>query len=259
MLHSCSPALKNDSDQEILPMKRTQTTRRHAGFYILLALAALLVFLAVAFFAYVNDYRHADEAALSLLDSANIRQNEHWTILTPDPQNDSGTGFIFYPGGKVEETAYLPLLERLRAGGITIVLVKMPFRLAVFDIGAADGVYPALPDISRWYIGGHSLGGAMASSYAEGNESHLSGLILLGAYPVNDSPIPTLCIYGSEDIMLDTAKLMGAANVLKIQGGNHAQFGDYGLQAGDGEAAITREAQQDIAAEAMLAFLASAN
>ena len=236
-------------------MERTKLTRKRAGRYIFLALAALVVFLFVAFFAYVNDYRHADAAAQALVDGTAIRQVGNLTILTPDQANESKTGLIFYPGGKVEETAYLPLLNRLREGGVTVVLVKMPFRLAVFDIQAANGIYAMFPDLSRWYIGGHSLGGAMASSYVEGNESRLAGLILLGAYPVNDSAIPTLCIYGSEDIQLDKTKLAGVANVLKIDGGNHAQFGDYGTQEGDGTAIITREDQQRQAAEAMLAFL----
>ena len=237
-------------------MTRTQASRKHFGRYILIALGAVLVLLAVAFFSYVNDYRHADETALALLEnSTSIRQEGNLTILTPDAANNSGTGLIFYPGGKVEDTAYLPLLERIRAGGVTVVLVKMPFQLAVFDIHAADRVYDAVPSVSRWYIGGHSLGGAMASSYVAGNEDRLSGLILLGAYPVNDSPIPTLCIYGSEDVQLDKSKLAGVANVLKIEGGNHAQFGNYGLQDGDGTATISREEQQSQAASAMLDFI----
>ena len=95
----------------------------------------------------------------------------------------------------------------------------------------------------------------MASSYVAGNEDKLAGLILLGAYPVNDSPIPTLCVYGSEDMMLDRTKLIGVANQLEIAGGNHAQFGDYGVQEGDGVASITREDQQNQAEEVILAFL----
>ena len=237
-------------------MKHTFMSRKRAGIYTLIALAAMIVFLVVAFFAYVNDYRRADQTAAAILNSnASIRQEGSLTILSPDAGNDTGAGLIFYPGGKVEEAAYLPLLDLLREQGITIALVKMPFRLAVFQINAADRVYDAVPTVSRWFIGGHSLGGAMASSYAAGNESRLSGLILLGAYPVNDSPIPTLCLYGSEDILLDLSKLADVANVLRIEGGNHAQFGNYGVQQGDGVAMISREVQQEQAAEAMLAFL----
>ena len=236
-------------------MAQKQASRKRTGRTIFLATGVVLALLAIVFFAYVNDYRHADETAAALLSSPNIRQEGNLTILTPDAANGSGTGLIFYPGGKVEDTAYLPLLERIRAGGVTVVLVKMPFQLAVFDIHAADRVYTAIPAVSRWYLGGHSLGGAMASSYVEGNEDRVNGLILLGAYPVNDSPIPTLCIYGSEDIQLDLTKLAGVTNVLRLEGGNHAQFGNYGLQDGDGTATISREEQQSQAANAMLAFL----
>ena len=241
-------------------MEQTQKRRKHAGRYILIAIIAVLVFLAVAFFSYVKDYRHADETALSLLqNNPSIRQQDNMTILTPDAANDTGRGLVFYPGGKVEDAAYLPILNQLREHGITVVLVKMPFNLAVFDSKAADKVPDAVPSVSRWYIGGHSLGGAMASSFVAGKEDRFSGLILLGAYPVNDSPVPTLCIYGSEDVMLDQSKLSGVKNVLELVGGNHAQFGNYGTQDGDGVATISRDEQQTKAAEAMLAFLTMAD
>lgn len=240
-------------------MEPKNRTRKKTGKHILLTLLALILLLAAVFLVYTADYRHADETALALLDSSAVSQDGKLTILTPDANSDTGAGLIFYPGGKVEETAYLPLLERLREGGVTCVLVKVPFRLAVLNINAADAVFDRVPGVTRWYIGGHSLGGAMASSYVAGNESRLNGLILLGAYPVNDSPIDTLCIYGSEDIQLDLSKLTGVANVLRLEGGNHAQFGNYGLQEGDGVASISRASQQSLAVDAILAFINSAS
>ena len=236
-------------------MNQATKTHKHIGRTFLIVLAALLLVLAVVFTVYVQDYRHADETALSVLNNPAIRQNDNLTILIPDAANDTGDGLIFYPGGKVQAEAYLPLLMHLRQGGVTCILVTMPYRLAVFNIDAADAIYDRFPAISRWYLGGHSLGGAMASSYVAGNEDKLAGLILLGAYPVNDSKIPTICIYGSEDIMLDRTKLVGVADQLEIAGGNHAQIGNYGVQEGDGVASISREEQQATVAEAMLAFL----
>ena len=40
---------------------------------------------------------------------------------------------FFYPGGKVETSAYEPLMQACAAQDILCVLVSMPFHLAVFD------------------------------------------------------------------------------------------------------------------------------
>ena len=101
------------------------------------------------------------------------------------------------------------------------------------------------------------MGGAMASAYAEKNIEKVKGLILLGAYPINQAALSTLVVYGSEDVKLDKTKLEGIANKLEIAGGNHAYFGNYGEQAGDGKASITREEQQAQAVKAILAFVNS--
>ena len=72
---------------------------------------------------------------------------------------------------------------------------------------------------------------------------------------MNDAQIPTLALYGSEDGLLNKEKLEGTANVIEIPGGNHAYFGNYGEQRGDGAATITREEQQRITAQEISAFV----
>lgn len=94
----------------------------------------------------------------------------------------------------------------------------------------------------------------MASSYVEENAEKLDGLILMGAYPINDADLPTLAIYGTEDIQLDLTK-MRTAEQFVIEGGNHAYFGNYGEQEGDGLASISRQEQQTIAVETMIRFI----
>lgn len=222
-------------------------------------IVALLVVLFGGFYIYTLDYYRADLVARQTIadQAASIQVQQNLTVIYPDKESDLSTGLIFYPGGKVEAIAYVPLLEKLSREGITCVLVEMPFNLAVFDVNAADRIYAKLPAIKKWYIGGHSLGGAMASSYVAKNSAKLDGLILLGAYPINEADLPVLAIYGSEDIRLDKAKLAGLPNVIPIAGGNHAYFGNYGEQKGDGTAAITREAQQALAVEAILEFIQS--
>ena len=169
------------------------------------------------------------------------------------------TALIFYPGGKVEYTAYVPLLSRLAEGGIDCFLIKMPANLAVFGANKASAVM-AQHEYDHWYIGGHSLGGAMAASFAGKND--LDGLILLASYPTEAVDERAIEIYGSEDGVLNADKLQAGDGFFSkepekvvIRGGNHAQFGNYGEQKGDGTAQISRERQQAEAAEAMLAFM----
>ena len=159
---------------------------------------------------------------------------------------------IFYPGGKVEETAYAPLLHQLAGQGMDVCLVRMPFRLAVFGANKADQVM-AQHDYTHWYIGGHSLGGVMAASYAAAHSSQFEGVYMLAAYSTKPLAENTraVTIYGSEDGVLNMAKLKEANRYLPagsetyvIEGGNHAQFGNYGMQTGDGNAAISPEEQQ---------------
>jgi len=113
---------------------------------------------------------------------------------------------------------------RLAEQGIMCVLIDMPMNLAIFDVNAANDVYDKYPDIDNWYLMGHSLGGVMASKYAEKNHNELSGLILLGVYPLNDADVDTILVYGSEDIGLDREKLIDIPNQFEIEGGNHSYF-----------------------------------
>lgn len=233
-------------------------TKKHKKLKVaLISLATFLILLCGGFYIYTLDYYRADDTAVTAMGVSDITTESAGSdiILYPPEDRDLKTALIFYPGGKVEYTAYMPLLEQLARQGLTCVLVRMPFNLAVFDIGAAESIYPLLPEIEHWLVGGHSLGGAMASSYAGNNVDKISGLILLGAYPVNDAVLPTLAVYGSEDIMLDKEKLTGLENVLEIPGGNHAQFGNYGVQDGDGTAAISREDQQKQTVTTIITFI----
>ena len=179
------------------------------------------------------------------------------------PRGGSDTGLIFYPGGKVEYSAYAPLLYRCAEMGITCVLVEMPGNLAVLDINAADGIQERYTHVNEWYLAGHSLGGAMASSYLASHAEAYEGIILLGAYatePLQHERV--LSIYGSEDRVLNMEKYEeGRANLpadyteLIIDGGCHAYFGAYGAQEGDGVPTITAEAQWDITAQAIAQFV----
>ena len=213
---------------------------------LLLILLSIIFIIFVIFYIYSLDYYRADNKAKGLINNSSITKEKNITIISQNNNDDINIGLIFYPGGKVEDISYLPLLNKLSQYGITSFLVKMPFNLAVFNSNAADNIIKKYPNIDKWYIMGHSLGGAMASSYTKKNYDKLDGLILLAAYPLNNALDNTLCIYGSNDYILDQSKLDNVKNKYIIEGGNHAYFGNYGEQKGDGISGISRDRQQEI-------------
>lgn len=221
----------------------------------LITIAAFILVLMTGFFIYVSNYYHADDVALAVMQTENgLDVQDDYIVMSPTTPSEAA--LIFYPGGKVEHLAYLPLLEKITAQtGMTTILVKMPFNLAVFGASKADQVIDEFPDITDWYIGGHSLGGAMASDYASKNQEKVEGLIIMGAYIYGDYPPDrALTIYGTLEI--DVAEQVNYnENVVAIEGGNHAQFGHYGKQKGDPDATIAREEQQNITVDAIEDFL----
>lgn len=222
---------------------------------------AVLIFaiIAGACTIYLSDYYRADNEAIGAFLKQGITGKEEadgTIVFEPD---GATKGFIFYPGGKVEHTAYVPLLQACAEQGILCVLVEMPFNLAVFDINAADGIRERYPQIEDWYIGGHSLGGSMAAFYLEKNVKDYEGLILLGSYStvdLSESDLDVLSIFGTEDKIMNCEKyddnksnLPDDYTEIVMDGGCHAYFGMYGAQDGDGTPTISNEEQIYITVE----------
>ncbi len=203
---------------------------------------------------YVNDYYRADTQAIEAFAATNstlpVVEGENTLSIAPP---NASKGLIFYPGGKVDPDAYLPLMQACASEGILCVVAEMPFRLAVLDIHAADDIRDAHPEIGEWYIGGHSLGGSMAAAHIAARVDDYEGLILLAAYSTADlsnTDLKVLSVYGSEDNVLNLDSYHSYADNLPlntyeeiIDGGCHAYFGMYGEQDGDGVAAITADEQ----------------
>lgn len=234
-------------------------------------ITALCVVLAViiasfsAFGIYVGDYYHADAKAIAEFQEGWGIKAEQLSknVLVYKPEKPIA-GFIFYPGGKVQHTAYEPLMQALADRNIMCILIKMPFNLAVLDINAANGVKEKFPEIKDWYIGGHSLGGSMAASYIAKND-WLKGLVLLGAYSTADlssKDLYALSLFGNNDKVMNFEKyekykknMPNNFMQVELRGGNHAYFGMYGEQTGDGKAEMTNEEQILLAAEEILKFI----
>lgn len=233
---------------------------------ILLFVLGVLMILTGGAFAYISDSYAPTTEAVSAMSSNQlvevVRQKNYQAFL---PRKEDGkNGLIFYQGGKVESQAYAPLMQELAEKRFPSYLVDMPFNLAVLDINAADEIISEESDVENWYLAGHSLGGAMASSYAEKNADQLAGLILLASYSAVDlteSDLPTLLIYGTADEVMnketyeENRSFVPNMEELVLDGGNHAQFGDYGEQAGDGIATMSASEQLKQTVEAIIQFI----
>ena len=204
------------------------------------------------------------EALTALQSDAQVEVNmDPWLTFTPAAQ--AATGLIIYPGGRVDARSYAPLAHQIAAAGYLVIIPPMPLNLAVFAPGRAAEVMAAHPEIQRWVIGGHSLGGSMAANFVYKNPGMMAGLVLWASYPADNNALtefdlPILSIYGTEDMGIDGIEasrplLPAQTEWVVMDGGNHAQFGWYGPQPGDGTATITRSEEQAQILAATLAFL----
>jgi pimeloyl-ACP methyl ester carboxylesterase len=231
---------------------------------ILIALAAILVLASLGFYGWTRVARYPafpEAAALA----RSVETERGWYAFEPDGEVPGG--LVFYPGGLVDPAAYAPLMQRISDRGILVVIVPMPLDLAVFGVGRADKVVEVYPDVETWAIAGHSLGGAMAAEHVKDGAGPFDGIAFLASYPAESTdlsglPLGALSIYGTEDgvsgdVFAESLdRLPGGAVLVEIEGGNHAQFGDYGPQAGDGVATIDRAEQQQTTAVAIAEMVA---
>ncbi|TSA31772.1 MAG: hypothetical protein D4R64_17440 [Porphyromonadaceae bacterium] len=213
-----------------------------------------------------------------------IYEYRDYIEINPTSNQYSKTGLVFYPGGLVDPHAYIQPLSKFAIAGKAhkVVIVKMPGNLAVLDGNKAAWIYNDFPDVQQWVIGGHSLGGVMACSVVDKYPDFFKGLVLMAAYPrsstnLNDWSGSVLSLRGQYDGLVDSLKISSYIGLLPtpwwihgfsdypegkvpktvyftIPGGNHSQFGNYGIQKGDGVATITHEAQAELVSSLILKF-----
>lgn len=225
-------------------------------------LASLLIILSAGLYYLFDTY-----PATSVVHSPNVSvsyDDNKVLIMKPLEVPETEVGIIFYQGGKVDEKAYIELFAPLVEKGITVYIPAMPFELAVFNFNKAEKVLENYNHKS-WYVGGHSLGGSMIASFTSKHQKDISGLFLLAAYSTSDLSKyegDVLSIYGDQDKVLNMKSfdknmpnLPDTTLVEVIEGANHAQFGTYGFQKGDGQASITYEEQQEVVRELILEMI----
>lgn len=235
---------------------------------VALVLGLLLLLAAFACIRYLTAFSPADDFALACLqDSDNVtvtHPRDGVTLFSPIGEAPTA-GLIFYPGGKVQDIAYSPLLHGLAERGFAVLLVRMPCSLAIFASDHTSELQQLCPAVRHWWLGGHSLGGVVAAKHAAANATRFEGLLLLAAYStqdLTDTGLQVISIYGTNDGVLNRKNyeknrglLPSGATELVLQGANHAQFGSYGPQKGDLPAGISPEEQRRPVWESMARIL----
>lgn len=244
-------------------MKPSEKTPRAAPF-----LAALILgVLAVASAFYFRPYESRAEPFL-LVSDGTVRVEKGGFGLAFLPSSGArNLGLAFYPGARVPPEAYAYLGRSLAGAGYAVVLLSAPLNFAVFAPGKAQAAAKAFPEVGVWVLGGHSLGGAMAASMASRLPGSAAGLLLLASYPgggadLSGSGLPALSVSATEDGLATPGKVRAARSLLPpgarcvvLSGGNHAQFGEYGPQPGDGEAGLPAASQRRAVVLEALRFL----
>jgi hypothetical protein len=235
-------------------MKKAKTILK----WIVIILIILLVVIALGTVAYTQLATAGPEvvAEEALLSTAGVQvESDDWLVFRPI-RSAPTTGLIFYPGGLVDPRAYAPYAQDIAAAGYLVVIPPMPLNLAILKAGEAENVIEAFPEVENWAVGGHSLGGVVASQFIKDYPWAADGLILWGAYPAGGSDVScrvldAVSVYGTRDGLSTPEEILASQSLLPpettyvpIEGGNHAQFGWYGPQKGDLPAQISHQEQQ---------------
>ncbi|MCU4751985.1 alpha/beta hydrolase [Halobacteria archaeon AArc-curdl1] len=252
-------------------IRNTATLIQNRWKAILLTLLLVLAVVAVGIVLYLENPYRGDSGRLAAIedrDDVVLEVEDGTYVLHGGEITDETVGLVVYPGARVHPDSYIWTLAPVVANEDVVVLIpEMPLNLAILDSSAADDVMDRHDEIDQWYVGGHSLGGAMACRYAARNDERVDGVVHLASYcddsdDLRETDLAVLSVQGTADGVIDrdteraNRDLLGdAATVVEIDGMNHAQFGAYGDQRGDDAPAISDEYAREQLVEALLGWL----
>lgn len=248
------------------PRRRRTGWRRVAGVALILASLGW-----IALMGWVRRFSAVEPALSALRSDADVAVSESATriVLTPaGPASD--TGVFFQPGARVDPRAYAAILRPLAEAGHVVVIAKQPLGIAFLSVSAFDAARAEHEDLTRWVVGGHSLGGTVASTQADAADDDpdapVVGLVLFASYPASDLSTSlrasVLSISGSrdglttpDDVAASVSRLPASTTFLSIDGAVHSFFGDYGAQPGDGTPTISQDEARTEISRAAVAFV----
>ena len=192
--------------------------------------------------------------ALRSNDLVNVSM-EPWLTFSP-AQETPAAGFIFYPGGRISNQGYSDFMKEIASEGYLVVVPRMLLNIAAFSPNLADEIIAYYPEITHWVIGGHSIGGTMAAQYTKTHPDKIAGLVIWASYPADNADLsgfdlPAALIYGSLDPRVNDSSVAERKHLLpsgtryvRIEGGDHHQFGSYVIKPDEHHATIEPALQQ---------------
>lgn len=240
--------------------------------FLTISLSTLLIIGIVGFtgfYIWSQQTYEASEELSAYVDMNEVKLENNWLIF--EPSERTKRGIILYPGAKVEPETYSYYAQGLADNGYIVIIPKVNLNFAIFDINQADLIMEKFSDIDNWFVGGHSLGGVAAASYAYDHLDTVRGIIFLGSYPsdsndFSETDLPILSLYAENDGLTTIEKINETKHLLssettlyEVIGGNHAQFGMYGTQKSDGVATISAKEQQDQIVQETIQWLNTTN
>jgi hypothetical protein len=257
-------------------LRRARRPRARSG-TARLAGRGLLLVLAVGWVAamvWLRPFAAVQPALAAMQSDADVEVTESATriVLAPATGAAGEVGVFFQPGARVDARAYAAVLRPLAEAGHPVVIAKQPLGIAFLALSAFDAARSARPEVPRWVVGGHSLGGTVAAIQADAADADPTapavGLLLYASYPAGDVRASLTAavesVSGTHDglatptqIEASRADLPTKATFTVIDGASHAQFGAYGAQPGDGIPTISDEQARTLIARASLRFLDS--
>jgi dienelactone hydrolase len=230
--------------------------------YTLITIGVLLLTVLAGFYVWTQQTYEPSGELKKLVDD--VETEDGWVVY--EPEGTSKTGIVLYPGAKVEPEAYAYFAQRLSEEGYVVGIPQVPLNLAFTGLGKAQEMMERYPSVEKWYVGGHSLGGVAAASFAHDNQDEVDGLFFLGSYPAggddfSKKDLPVLSIFAENDGLTSFENIEDSKALLpedtifyEIKGGNHAQFGMYGPQKGDNKAELPAKEQQDQIVDAFVTW-----
>ncbi|MBL8224231.1 MAG: hypothetical protein JNM50_02785 [Chromatiales bacterium] len=203
----------------------------------------LALVLPTAWFFLTAGSRTANPApeALAAMESdaaVTVTDEPRWVIFDPAGR-EPVAGVIFYQGASTDVRGYAPTLRRIAAAGYRVVAPRMPMNFSIFATDKALEVEAAFPEIRRWMLIGHSMGGGAGSAFIHKHPDAVAGFVVWDSFPLESDRLaewnrPVWHIHRAtpdgqppESFAARRPYFPADAPWVPLPGGNHMNFGAF--------------------------------